>query len=56
MDHSKPEKNLQKLEWETPRIESREVFEKTALACSGVFNNSLYNFKSTFESCGYNDS
>ena len=46
----------EKIEYSKPVVKSQKVIERAALACSGVFSNSLYNLKSTYYSCGYNDS
>ncbi len=48
--------DMEKKEYVAPSIESEEVLERAALACSGVFYNALYNLKSSYYSCGYNDS
>lgn len=40
--------------WEKPVIETKEIFEKTALACDGsAFLNSKLNNKASATSCGY---
>ncbi len=40
--------------WEKPVIESKEIFEKTALACDGsAFLNAKVNNKATATNCGY---
>lgn len=39
-----------------PAIESEEVLEQAALACSGIFDNYYYNYKDNSYSCGFNDS
>lgn len=39
-----------------PEIRSQKVLERAALACSGYFDNYLYNLKSSYYSCGINDS
>jgi hypothetical protein len=46
----------QKRPYASPSIQSQQVLERAALACSGVFYNSLYNLKTSVYSCGYNDS
>jgi hypothetical protein len=47
---------MEKKDYVAPSIESEEVLERAALACSGVFNNNLYNLKQSYYSCGFNDS
>lgn len=49
-------KDIQKVAYTAPVIESEEVLEQAALLCTGVFSNSLYNYKDNSYSCGYNDS
>ena len=46
----------EKIEYSKPVVKSQKVIERAALACDGTFPNSLYNLKSTYYSCGYNDS
>jgi len=45
---------MKQIKWEKPLIETKEIFEKTALACDGsAFWNSKYNNKSSAANCGY---
>ena len=46
----------EKKEYSKPVVKSQKVIERAALACDGAFPNSLYNLKSSYYSCGYNDS
>lgn len=44
-------------EYEKPVVESEELYERTALACSGsAYANYRYNLKDNSRSCGYSDS
>ncbi|MDP6673312.1 MAG: hypothetical protein QGH93_00470 [Gammaproteobacteria bacterium] len=46
-----------KKEYEKPKVESEELYERTALACSGsTYYNYRYNLKDNSGSCGYSDS
>jgi hypothetical protein len=40
----------------SPEIKSQKVLERAALACSGIFSNALYNIKTSYYTCGFNDS
>jgi len=47
-------KNNDNFKWEKPEIESKEIFEKTALACDGsAFLNYKLNSKASAAACGY---
>jgi len=48
--------SAEKKEYSKPELRSQKVLEKAALACSGVFNNPYYNMKTSYYSCGFNDS
>jgi hypothetical protein len=52
----KIDKTKKKKRYEAPSIRSQKVLERAALACSGTFNNSRYNTKDSYYSCGFNDS
>ncbi|MFH0783312.1 MAG: hypothetical protein V2B20_15365 [Pseudomonadota bacterium] len=45
-------------EYEKPQVESEDLYERTALSCSGgeFYNNSGTNIKDNSYSCGFNDS
>lgn len=44
-------------EYEKPEVESEDLYERTALSCSGgAYYNDRYNLKDHSNSCGYSDS
>lgn len=46
-----------KRNYTTPKIRSHKVLERAALSCDGSpFMNYLTNTKTSYTSCGYNDS
>lgn len=50
-------KESAKKQYKAPEIRSQKVLERAALACNrAAFPNSWYNMKTSYYSCGYNDS
>jgi len=52
----KKPQQTEKKQYSKPTIRSQKVLERAALACTGIFNNALFNLKSSFQECGFNDS
>lgn len=48
--------HTEKKSYKKPEVRSKKVLERAALACSGMFYNSLYNLKTSYYTCGFNDS
>jgi hypothetical protein len=47
---------IPKKTYKAPKVQSQKVLERAALACSGVFSNPYYNLKTSYYTCGFNDS
>ena len=46
-----------KEQYEKPEVESEELYERTALSCSGAaFPNAALNLKDNSLNCGFSDS